>query len=287
MHQVMLSDRVRLDSYDKALAEAVTPGAVVADIGAGLLPLTALALKHGAAHVYAIEADPEVAALAQRLVEANGWRERVDVLAGDAGLVRLPQKVDVVVTELMGNLGPEEDMARLLRLFTRQWLRPGGRVVPERMVTYLAPIQFDDEGWGVWHEGFLNMRLDVVQEHVAPGAQLHVFTRPPVVLGEPVTLVDSTVDPRLTGIQRPVRLPVDRAGCLQAVVGFFDATLVPGVSIANFPSYPGCNWAVWVWPLRHTPVAPGDVVRSQVRLPDDRRQVSDWQLACQLSRNGR
>ncbi len=94
MHQVMLGDRVRLDAYDKALAEDVTPGAVVADIGAGTLALTALALRHGAGHVYAVEADPEMAAIASRIIEANGWADRVTLLAGDARLVRLPAKVD-------------------------------------------------------------------------------------------------------------------------------------------------------------------------------------------------
>src|SRR5262245_7239545 len=166
MHQVMLGDRVRLDAYDKALSEVVTPGAVVADIGAGTLALTALALRHGAGHVYAVEADPQLAAVAERIVEASGWRDRVTVVEGDARLVRLPQKVDVIVAELMGNLGPEEDMSRLLQVVARRSLRPGGAIVPQRLVTELAPVQFDDEGWGVWRDGFLDMRLDVVQEYV-------------------------------------------------------------------------------------------------------------------------
>jgi predicted RNA methylase len=285
MHQVMLGDRVRLDAYDKALSEAVTPGAVVADVGAGTLALTALALRHGAGHVYAVEGDAHMATLAERLIEENGWTDRVTLVPGDARVVRLPRKVDVIVAELMGNLGPEEDMGRLLHVFARRSLRPGGTVVPERLVTYLTPIQFDDEGWGVWRDGFLDMRLDVVQEYVDSAAQLHFFNRAPTVLGEPVIVADSAEgNGAVRGDQAPL-LRIDRPGTLQAVVGYFQATLAPGISLSNFPSYPGCNWAVWVQPVRHTPVSPGDAVRAQLRVPAGGRVVTDWRLDCKLLRH--
>jgi protein arginine N-methyltransferase 1 len=285
MHQVMLGDRVRLDAYDKAMAEVMSTGAVVADIGAGTLPLTALALRRGAARVYAVEADPQLAAVAARIIQASGWTDRVTLVAGDARTVRLPERVDVVVAELMGNLGPEEDMSRLLRIVTRRNLRrPGGAVIPQRLVTYLAPVEFGDEGWGVWRDGFLDMALSVVQEHVEPAAQLHFFQNPPVVLGPPVPLVDSATGAGTPHPGQTVRLEIARPGRLQAVVGYFTATLAPGVTLSNFPSYPGCNWAVWVWPVRHTRVAAGDKVRIRVTPPAQSRLVTDWRLDCQLAR---
>lgn len=282
MHQVMLGDRVRLDAYDKALSEVVSPGATVADVGAGTLPLTALALRHGAAHVYAVEADPELAAVADRIIEATGWSERVTLVVGDARTVRLPRKVDAVVSELMGNLGPEEDIGRLLRTFGRRNLLPGGVTVPGRLVTHLAPIQFDDEGWGVWRDGFLDMRLSVVQQHTPAAAQLHFFHQMPTLLGEPGVLMDTAESDRTAQV---LRLDIEQPGRLHAIVGYFTATLAPGVTLSNFPSYPGCNWAVWVWPVRHTAVNPGDVVRVQVRPPAGGRVVTDWRLDCQLLRH--
>ncbi|MGW5668660.1 methyltransferase domain-containing protein [Micromonospora sp. NPDC003776] len=286
MHQAMLGDRPRLEAYDKALAATVHPGAVVADIGAGTLALTALALRHGASHVYAVEADPEMVGVAARLIEDNGWADRVTLVAGDARLTRLPVKADVVVCELIGNLGPEEDMTRILQTFTRRNLRPGGVVVPERLITHLAPIQFDEEGWGIWHAGFLDMRLDAVQELVEAVAHLHFFSRKPVVLGAPQTLADSAAGQHTIKPERTVRLPVERAGSLHAIVGYFTATLAPGVTLTNMPSYPGCNWAVWVWPLRHTPVAGGETVHARMLRPAgaEARDVTGWRLDCRLDR---
>jgi enediyne biosynthesis protein CalE3 len=159
--------------------------------------------------------------------------------------------------------------------------------VPQRLTTYLAPVQFDDEGWGIWRAGFLGMRLDVVQELVEPEAHLHFFTTSPVLLGDPVALADSTGIEREARPDRPVTVPIARRGCLQAIVGYFTATLVPGVSLSNLPSYPGCNWAVWVWPLRHATVGAGDAIRVQVCRPEGERVVTDWRLDCRLLRNGR
>jgi enediyne biosynthesis protein CalE3 len=158
--------------------------------------------------------------------------------------------------------------------------------VPERLVSYLAAVQFDDEGWGVWRDGFLDMRLDVVQQHVEPGAQLHFFAREPAVLGVPAVLADSERGLGRVRQEQALPLAIGRPGELHAIVGYFDATLVPGVSLSNFPSYPGCNWAVWVWPVRHTSVGPGDEVRLRMRVPEGGRIVTDWRLDCRLLRKG-
>jgi protein arginine N-methyltransferase 1 len=57
--------------------------------------------------------------------------------------------------------------------------------------------------------------------------------------------------------------------------------------LSNFPSYPGCNWAVWIWPLRHTTVQPGDEIVVEVRRPGraaQRRLAESWGLECGIKR---
>ncbi|GAA4072004.1 50S ribosomal protein L11 methyltransferase [Actinomadura miaoliensis] len=285
MHQAMLADRPRLEAYDRALARAVRPGDVVADVGAGTLVLSLLALRHGAGRVFAVEADPATAAVAARIAEHNDLGGRLTVVRADARTVRLPKRADVVVAEMMGNLGPEEQMMEVLDAFARGNLAPGGRVVPQRLVTHLAAVEFDGEGWGVWGEDFFGHRLDVVQECAPPGAQLHFFQRRPTLLSEPVPIADNRIGDRSAAVVRRVRdLVVTRPGTLHAVAGFFTATLAEDVRLSNFPSYPGCNWAVWIWPLRHTPVAAGDVLRVRVRRPEGVRVATDWRLECGLDR---
>ncbi|MEV5569998.1 methyltransferase domain-containing protein [Spirillospora sp. NPDC052269] len=284
MHQAMLADRPRLDAYDKALAASVR-GGVVADVGAGTLALSLLALRNGASHVYAVEADPRTAELAGRIAERNDLRGRLTVVRGDARTVELPERADVVVSEMMGNLGPEEQMMEVLGAFNAANLAPGGRTVPHRLATRLAAVQFDGEGWGLWNGDFYGYTLDAVQEAAEPAAQLHFFQRPPTLLSRPVTVADQ----RPGGASRldaARSLTITRPGRLHAVVGYFTATLAKGITLSNLPSYPGCNWAVWVWPLRHTPVAAGDMLRVRLEPPPDVRDIGSWRLECGL-RKGR
>ncbi|GLY49763.1 50S ribosomal protein L11 methyltransferase [Lentzea sp. NBRC 102530] len=287
MHQVMVADRVRLDAYDRALASAVEPGDVVADVGAGTLVLSVMALKHGASHVYAIEADPAMAALAERIAADNDLRDRITVVQGDARVVRLPRKADVVVAELMGNLGPEEEMVELVGAVARRNLAPGGRVVPRRLTTFLTAIELDGEGWGVWRDEHLGYRLDAVRTAAGPGPQLHFFQRDPVLLSAHVAVADSEIGVSRSGRPDGARtLRVERGGELHAVMGHFAAELADGVVLSNFPSYAGCNWAVWTWPVQHTPVLPGDELVAELVAPSARavRDATGWRLDCALAR---
>jgi hypothetical protein len=85
-------------------------------------------------------------------------------------------------------------------------------------------------------------------------------------------------------VSEHVALDIVEEGTLHAVVGSFTATLVEGVTLSNLPSYPGCNWAVWVWPVRHTAVQPGMVVDARLLRPPNVRVASDWRLDCRIAR---
>jgi precorrin-6B methylase 2 len=284
MHQVMLGDRTRLAAYDRALGLTVRPDDVVIDVGAGTLILSLLALRHGARHVYAIEGDPEVASLARVIAERNGLRGRLTLIQGDARDVELAEPADVLVCEMMGNLGPEEQMAEVVAAVAARNLKPSGRVVPARLQTRLQAIQFADEGWGVWADEFCGWSLSAVQDYAPAAAQLHFFTRDPVRLSAPVAVADEAIGRPPAGMAEEVELEIVEPGTLHAVVGSFVATLADGVELSNLPGYPGCNWAVWVWPVRHTPVEPGMAVRARLQAPPDIRDAASWRLTCGVAR---
>jgi hypothetical protein len=279
MHQAMLGDSARLNAYAKAIELTVRPGDVVADIGCGLLPLTFMALDASARHVYAIEADPQIAAVARDLVIDNNLRDRVTVLEGDAAQLSTPEPVDVAVGELLGNLGPEEDSRGIMASFAARNLRPEGKVIPVAVETMLAPVEFDGEGWGLWSR-FNRWDLSAVQRHVLQGPHLHFPQREVRLLGKPQRLVE------IDGSFEPMRIGVDTSGTLHGVVGFFSADLGGGVTLSNFPVYPGSNWAPWVWPLKHTLVSPGDHIEATMVPGVPRRDASAWALRCGLRRAG-
>ena len=84
----MISDKVRMGAFVRALREAVKPGAVVIDIGTGTGIFALLACRFGARRVYAIEPDDAIQ-VAREIAVANGCADRIEFIqamstAGDA-----------------------------------------------------------------------------------------------------------------------------------------------------------------------------------------------------------
>jgi SAM-dependent methyltransferase len=282
IHQVMLGDERRIAAYDRALARTVRAGDVVVDVGAGLLVLSLLALRRGARRVYAIEADPATAFLAREIVAGNRLEDRITVVEQDARLARLPEKADVLVADMIGNLGPEEEMAAIVAAVARNNLGPGARCVPQRLVTRVQAVELAAEGWGVWQNDVCGFSLSAVREHASGGPQLHFFNRRPRLLSDAAVIADSRMGESDLSRSGTLALRVKTVGTLHAIIGYFTATLTPGVELSNFPSYPGCNRAVCVWPMRYADVIPGDEIRVEVHRPADIRTATD--LSCSLAR---
>src|SRR2546430_4119827 len=101
----MITDRVRLDAYAQALKRAITPASVVLDIGAGTGVLSLLACKFGARRVYAIEPS-SLAQLITAAARDNGYEHRIVLLQRRSTEVVLPERADVIVSDLRGVLPP-------------------------------------------------------------------------------------------------------------------------------------------------------------------------------------
>jgi hypothetical protein len=140
-HRRLLSDRRRFEVLRAALAEVVVPGeSVVADVGAGTGVLGLQAALLGARRVVLYEREPVVAAWAEEFVAAQGLTDRVCVVPEDVRYVLDPEPVDVVVSETLGNIGPDEGIVALLDDARRRYLRPGGRSLPETLELLVAPV---------------------------------------------------------------------------------------------------------------------------------------------------
>src|SRR3989442_421377 len=137
MHRPLVTDRVRTDSYRRAILATVRPGDVVLDIGTGTGILACIAARAGARRVYAIEQD-DVIDLAHQVARANGLDDRIEFLHEHADRVDLPEKVDVVVTETMGNFGLDEGILAVGIDARTRLLREGGVIVPAAIEVFVV-----------------------------------------------------------------------------------------------------------------------------------------------------
>lgn len=140
LYNAMAQDRSRLDSYRHAFATTVRDKVVV-DIGTGRDALLArLCVEAGARKVYAIELLEEPARKAAGLVDRLGLADRIVVIHGRSQEVKLPEQVDVCVSENVGHIGAAEGGDLILDDARRRFLKPGGVVIPSRCETRIAAV---------------------------------------------------------------------------------------------------------------------------------------------------
>lgn len=163
VHKLMLHDRIRCEAFRRALADIVTPGSVVLDVGAGTGLMSIFAAQAGARVVYAVERT-STAQLAQRIISDNGLTERIRVMQDDMENVELPEKVDVIVSEWLGGYGIDENLLPVIVQARDRWLKPGGKLIPGVVSSWIVPaydglLEQDAE---FWHQRPYGLNLDAL-----------------------------------------------------------------------------------------------------------------------------
>lgn len=146
--QLCLYDAERTESLSAAVRELVKPGSVVIDAGSGTGVLGLLAAKHGASTVYCIESDPRFCRVIAENAKRNGLSKRVHVLCGDATLVDIPEKVDLVVAELISGGLFFEPLVQVIN-HLRQFLKPDGKIMPKALNLYAEFICAQEDLYGL------------------------------------------------------------------------------------------------------------------------------------------
>lgn len=137
---VMAADGVRMSAYARAIERVVKPGSVVLDLGSGTGICALLAARAGARHVHAVDINPAVW-LAQDLAAENGFGDRITVYEESVFDVKLPEKVDVIVSDMRGQTPLNGDHLAAVRDARQRWLAPGGISIPSRDRLFVAAIE--------------------------------------------------------------------------------------------------------------------------------------------------
>jgi protein arginine N-methyltransferase 1 len=98
------------------------------------------AVRAGAAHAYAIEQLPEIAERARAVVSRAGLSDRVTVITGHSCEVSLPQRANLCISEVLGNIAGAEGAAAVIRDAHRRLCRPGAAFIPDRAATAVAAV---------------------------------------------------------------------------------------------------------------------------------------------------
>lgn len=267
IHIQMLNDRRRTGAYLQALQESVKPGDVVLDLGTGSGILGVAAAQAGAGTVYAIEASG-IAEVAGQVFKANGCDKKIHLLQGWSTQVDLPERVDLLVSELIGNDPLHERVLEMMIDGRKRFLKAGGKLIPARIRVYALPVSLPEEiyqqyiftkpmleEWGEWYQidfsplldaraaGSLGVGFDPRQARTWGALSDEVL----------LTSIDfSTLETSYVDIRKEICLT--NTGLLNAVLVYFELDLAEGVQLSTRPSdvLDDNHWSIMAWLLNDT-----------------------------------
>jgi predicted RNA methylase len=142
-YSVMESDTTRIGAFQQAFERLDFNNKIICEAGVGRLALTSFYLPK-VKKAYLIENNPELFDFIQSEIAKSGYSDKVELIFGDAMTVKLPEKVDFIVGELMSIYCANEYQVQIFK-HLRQFLKPGGQLLPEKIINIvqLAFANFD------------------------------------------------------------------------------------------------------------------------------------------------
>ena len=267
-HRKLLADGTRTLAFREALRRAVNAGDVVVDVGSGSGVLAFFAIEAGARKVFAIESGHMADAIA--LLARS---DRIEVLHEHSSKVELPERANVLVTEILGAFGLEEQLLSTVIDARRRLLAPDATIIPRRVALSAVPVELPREHetrvawWGEARYGldFSVLRMFASNEVYATHIDAEAY------LAQPAEIIDvdlATIDdPNVTGT---ASFEIARDGMLHGFGGWFTATLIDDNTLSNAEAH-ATHWKQAFLPLEQpVPVTAGTRVELELHSHDGR-----------------
>jgi SAM-dependent methyltransferase len=248
-HKLMLQDVVRTTAYDEAIRAVVKPGLRVIDFGTGTGVLAIFAARAGAAHVDAIERTA-IVEHAKVIASRNGHSD-IAFHRADHRDFAPDAPADVIVSEWMGHFVFFESMLEPLITLRERWLKPGGIMIPSRIVLRAALVTDDsifEDGAFLEHSPYgidfgpiadLPLRQSRMIDIEAEQLQF-----PWIELG---SLDMQSVRECPAELHGTIAVPASTT--VYGIVGWFDAYLTEDVVLSTAPDQPLTHWRPIFFPL--------------------------------------
>jgi protein arginine N-methyltransferase 1 len=270
-HSSMLADAVRVESFRRAIEQAVKPGDVVIDLGTGSGILAHFAKRAGAAKVFAIEVS-EIIKIAVELLKANGDARDVQAINSVSYFVQGLVQADVLVTETLGDFGLDEGIMGAVIDARHRLLKPSGIIVPSKVGMWCGPIESEEDhrrvdAWKSDVSGYDMSNVRPLAANLMYQARLpkERFLAPPACLGEVELKSHATAE-----FRGSAPFAIARDGIMHGVGGFFASELVAGVAVTNSPFAEETSWRQCFLPVDPPlPVHAGDSVSIELAVVDN------------------
>ncbi len=261
VHADLLYDEERVGKYSQAIAAVVKKGDTVADIGTGTGLLAFLCLQSGAKRVHAIERSASIK-WAKKLAGQHGFSDRIIFHDEDSRTTQLDEKVDVVISELIGHIAFEEGMAESLLDARDRFLLPEGTIIPQSVKLIVALVcerEVYPECVECWRP-ITGIDYGLLRKEAVKSCYLTKLSVRDL-MSEPSTFF--AIDCRKDGVSSLAGsqvFKVLRPGKVNGIAMWFQALLSPGISLSSSP------WDRTHWKQCFAPISPPMHVRADDRV---------------------
>ncbi len=236
VHAGMLYDNERVEKYKKAIRAVVKPGDVVADIGTGTGLLAFLCLEVGAKRVHAIERTSAIE-WAKKIAVKNGVSDKIKFYKTDSLDCDIGEKVDVIISELIGHIAFEEGMAESLFDAKERFLKPKGIMIPEKVRLKVAPVE-DNQIYAEYIDCWGNIEgidFSPMREEAVKACYL-LNVKNTNLLSEPTTFFNVDFDDKKQlNLKNNKKFKVFRKGIIHGIALWFEANLSSDIKLSSGP----------------------------------------------------
>ncbi len=225
-----------MDAYSEAIAKAVRPNDAVVDLGCGPGIFAMLACKAGARRVYAIDMNA-VVDFGRHLAAVNGLSDRIHFLRGDSQQIHLPERADVIVSDVRGVVPLFSHAVETLQDARDRFLAAGGRLLPAQDTLMAAIVELQEP-----YETISQAWKSVPQLNLSSGRPLVLNTvhrlhiKPQHLLSEPrpwhvIDYISGAAKPA----QANLEFVASRSATAHGIGIWFETTLMEGIGYSTKP----------------------------------------------------
>lgn len=280
-HKMMLSDRYRTNAFKRAIFEIVKPGDVVLDLGAGTGILSFFACMAGAKRVYAVELD-NVIEIAKELARDNNLRDKIIFINNVSTDISLPEKVDIIISEILGSFGLEEDIMDYIADARERFLKKGGLIMPSSIQIFLVPVEVKDiyDDINFWGKNRYGIKFGALRK-MAINNQYNRYIEKKNYLSKPLLL--ESIDlykASQSNFNETAGFTLTREGIFHGLAGWFEARLSEKITLSTASPDRTPSWDIAFFPVdKLHKVNKGDHITSKVSLSKWRRNVMwNWDI---------
>ncbi|KAL4078309.1 S-adenosyl-L-methionine-dependent methyltransferase [Scleroderma yunnanense] len=259
IHEEMLKDNVRTGSYRAAILNNshLFKGKTVLDVGCGTGILSMFAAKAGASLVVGVDMS-NIIDQAQKIIEANGFKDTIVLVKGKLEEVQLPiAQFDIIISEWMGYFLLYESMLDTVLDARDRYLKPGGLIFPDNARLYIAAIEdqdYKEEKINFWDNvyGFdYSCIKDIaLREPLVDTVELKAVVTDPCVIKHINLLTVKKEDLAFTA---PFALTATRNDYIHAFLAWFDIFFECTHKKIQFSTGPHAPYTHWKQTVFYTP----------------------------------